>query len=99
MHGNKEDEFIYMGGCLGGRNRFGAMTTKLTEIGEYLKSTLNPTMMMMMMMWMEAATNDNDGEWTRRPWRPLTHHGGCWRSYALTDGTNPDLGRLTSTVQ
>ena len=55
MHGNKEDEFSYLGGCLGGRNRCGAMTTKLTEIGEYLKSTLNSTMMM---MWMKAATND-----------------------------------------
>ena len=57
MHGNKEDEFSYMGGCLGGRNRFGAMTTKLTEIGEYLKSTLNSTIMIM--IWMMAATNDN----------------------------------------
>ena len=55
--GIRKMSLVIWGGCLGGRNRFGAMTTKLTEIGEYLKSTLNSTIMIM--IWMMAATNDN----------------------------------------
>jgi len=89
--GIRKMSLVIQEGCLGGRNRFGAMT-KSHKSAEYLKSIPKSTMMM-------AATNDNL-RWMDSKTRAASHTPRrVLAVYAVNDGTNADLGRLKSTVQ